>query len=151
MSNINNFKYHVIQSKIITSLILTWNFPSLARKNVSNDPFSINSVIIIVGWAFVTTPWRNITLGCSNWPIIEASVRKSIRALSELPGFRVLIATSMSAEEFDLSGKLNRPLQTSPNSPPPIIASIVIYRESISLANCRTAMWGSSYVCGSTY
>ena len=59
--------------------------------------------------------------------MIEASVKKSIRALSELPGFKVFIATNKSAEElFDLSGKDSLPLQTSPNSPPPIIASMVI-------------------------
>lgn len=65
----------------------------------------------------VTTPWRNITLGCSNWPIIEASVRKSLRALSELPGFKVLMATSTSARPSDVN--FSFPRQTSPNSPPP--------------------------------
>ena len=71
-------------------------------------------------------------------------MRKSMRALSELPGFNVFIATNISAVElFDLSGKDNLPLHTSPNSPPPIIASIVMNLESISFANCLTARLGS--------
>ena len=51
------------------------------------------SVMIIVGCAFVTTPWRNMTLGCSNCPMIEASVKKSDLALSLEPGSNVLLAT----------------------------------------------------------
>ena len=70
--------------------------------------------------------WRKMTFGCSNWPIIEASVKKSVLALSLEPGFRVLMATNMSC----LSGWLKRPRQTSPNSPPPIMASIAMYRVS---------------------
>lgn len=90
---------------------------TLTLKNVSNEPFSMYSVIIITGLDRVTTPCRNITLGCSNCPMIDASVRKSLRALSELPGFRVLMATSTSTEGEPRT--FNFPLHTSPNSPPP--------------------------------
>lgn len=83
-------------------------------KNVSRDPFSIYSVMIITGFDFVTTPCKNITLGCSNWPIMEASVKKSFLALSMEPAFNVLIATSISMPLV-----LSFPLHTSPNSPPP--------------------------------
>lgn len=89
----------------------------LTLKNVSNEPFSIYSVIIITGLDLVTTPCRNITLGCSNCPMMEASVKKSLRALSELPGLSVLMATSTSTEGEPST--FNFPLQTSPNSPPP--------------------------------
>ena len=107
--------------------MITWNFPSLALKNVSRDPFSMYSVMIMVGWALVTTPWRKMTLGCSNWPMMEASVRKSILALSVEPGFSVLMATSMSGLPVTArSGRLRRPRHTSPNSPPPMMASIVM-------------------------
>ena len=37
------------------------------------------------------------------------------------------------------SGAVRRPRHTSPNSPPPMMASIVMYFGSISLANCFTA------------
>jgi hypothetical protein len=49
--------------------------------------------------------------------MIDASVKKSLRALSELPGFSVLIATSTSTEGDPRT--FNLPLHTSPNSPPP--------------------------------
>ena len=113
------YEYPVIRFEIFfyeyryTENVRTWNFPSFALKNVSKDPFSINSVMIMIGLDLVTTPCKKMTLGCSNWPMILASVKKSDRALSELPGFKVLIATSISFR----SGKLSLPRQTSPNSP----------------------------------
>ncbi len=82
---------------------LTWNFPSLALRKVSREPFSMYSVMIMMGLALVTTPCRKITFGCSNWPMMLASVRKSILALSELPDLSVLIATSMSLRSGMLS------------------------------------------------
>lgn len=88
-----------------------------------------------------------MTFEWSNWPIIEASVRKSNRGFSAVVGFNVLIATVTS----DFPGIFSFPRQTSPNSPPPIIASIVICEASISFVNSLTAWFGSSYVCGSTY
>ena len=54
--------------------------------------------------------------------MMEASVRKSVLALSLEPGLSVLMATSMSCRSCWLS----RPRHTSPNSPPPMIASIVM-------------------------
>ena len=86
---------------------------SLTRKKTSMEPFSINSVTIMIGLLLVTTPSRYITLGSSNCPIIDASVRKSSLFLSDAPAFRVLIATLSSALPFNR----NFPLQTSPNSP----------------------------------
>ena len=65
---------------------------------------------------------KKMTLGCSNCPMMEASVRKSVLALSLEPGLSVLMATSMSCRSCWLS----RPRHTSPNSPPPMIASIVM-------------------------
>lgn len=87
-------------------------------RNVSKEPFSIYSVIIITGLLLVTTPCKKMTLGCSNCPIIEASVKKSFLALSAEPGFKVFMATSIS--DLPSGGSFSLPLQTSPNSPPPI-------------------------------
>jgi hypothetical protein len=45
-----------------------------------------------------------------------------------------------------LSACCSLPRHTSPNSPPPIIASMVMYRGSSSLANCRTAWVGDKKI-----
>ena len=64
-------------------------------------------------------------MGCSNWPIMLASVRKSFLALSEDPGLRVFMATHISSRP----GYLSLPLQTSPNSP-------VDYKFLYSISGC---------------
>ena len=60
-SNFNFLFFHfcnlmVLKSRQKLTNCITWNFPSLARRKVSRDPFSIYSVIIITGVALVTTP-----------------------------------------------------------------------------------------------
>lgn len=61
----------------------------------------------------VTTPSRRMMLGWSNWPMMLASLRKSLLCRSTWPPFSVLIATGISL----FPGVFKRPLQTSPNSP----------------------------------
>lgn len=48
----------------------------------SSDPFSMNSVTIMTGRLLVTTPSRWMTLGCSNCPMMLASLRNSRRCSS---------------------------------------------------------------------
>ena len=81
--------------------------------------------------------------------MIEASVRKSVLALSLEPGFRVLMATLEERKQLILKQReflatysmsclscwVNLPLQTSPNSPPPMMASMVMY-----LGSCNTTL-----------
>lgn len=73
----------------------------------------MNSVMIMTGVLLVTTPSRWMTLGWSNWPMMDASLRKSRRCFSVYPDLRVLMATKISL----LPGSFKWPLQTSPNSP----------------------------------
>ena len=40
------------------TVLLTWNFPSFALRKVSKDPFSMYSVMIMIGLDLVTTPWK---------------------------------------------------------------------------------------------
>lgn len=48
----------------------------------SSDPLSMNSVTIMTGRLLVTTPSRRMTLGCSNCPMMLASLRNSRRCSS---------------------------------------------------------------------
>lgn len=89
------------------------------------------SVIIITGFDLVTTPCKNITFGCSNCPIIEASVKKSFLDFSCEPAFNVLMATSISLLPFIF----NFPLHTSPNSPPPKSYIFEFILESLVFKN----------------
>lgn len=73
----------------------------------------MNSVMIMTGVLLVTTPSRWMTLGWSNWPMMDASLRKSRRCFSVYPDLRVLMATKISL----FPGSFKWPLQTSPNSP----------------------------------
>lgn len=106
-----------IKLRYITLKFIHWHTEIHTLRKVSKEPFSMYSVMIMTGLLLVTTPCRKITLGCSNWPIIDASVKKSLRALSAEPGFRVLMATSISVRPS--GGNFSLPLHTSPNSPPP--------------------------------
>lgn len=62
---------------------------------------------------FVTTPSKRMMFGWSNWPMILASLKKSLLCRSMWPPFKVLMATGISL----FPGVFKRPLQTSPNSP----------------------------------
>ncbi len=73
----------------------------------------MNSVTIIAGLVLVMTPINLMTLGSSNWPIMEASERKSLRSLSVEVVLRVFTATL----QVIFSGVSISAAQTSPNSP----------------------------------
>lgn len=62
---------------------------------------------------FVTTPSSLMMLGWSNWPMMDASRKKSRLCRSTYPPFSVFMATAISF----FAGVLRRPLHTSPNSP----------------------------------
>lgn len=65
----------------------------LTLKKESRAPFSMNSVRIMTGQLAVMMPSRWMMLGCWNWPMIDASDRKSRLCLSVYPPLRVLMAT----------------------------------------------------------
>lgn len=50
---------------------------SFTLRKESRDPFSMNSVMIITGLLLVTTPSRWMMFGWSNWPMMDASLKKS--------------------------------------------------------------------------
>lgn len=108
-------------------------------RKVSKEPFSMYSVMIMTGLLLVTTPCRKITLGCSNWPIIDASVKKSLRALSAEPGFRVLMATSISVRPS--GGNFSLPRHTSPNSPPPWNHKSKLKEKKLRLNQIQNLNW----------
>ena len=68
------------------------------------------------------TPMRQTMLGWRRSVISSDSRTKSLLVFWLAPGLSVLMATSMSCRSCWLS----RPRHTSPNSPPPMIASIVM-------------------------
>lgn len=55
---------------------------TLTRRKESRAPFSINSVRIMTGQLAVMIPSRWMMLGCWNWPMMDASDRKSRLCLS---------------------------------------------------------------------
>lgn len=67
----------VVNIDILVCVIVCFCFFLLTLKKESSAPFSMNSVTIITGRLLVTTPSKRIMLGWSNWPIMEASDRKS--------------------------------------------------------------------------
>ena len=58
----------------------------------------MNSITIIAGSTLVKTPISLITFGWRNWPIMDASVRKSFRILVEEPGC-VCVCVCVSVRE----------------------------------------------------
>ena len=90
------------------------NNTTLCPKTHKPPPHFLHTPLLFpAGLLLVTTPSRKMTLGSSNWPMMEASVRKSRRFFSVAPGLRVLMATVISGRP----GIRSLPLHTSPNSP----------------------------------
>ena len=86
---------------------------------------------------------KKMTFGCSNCPMIEASVRKSVLALSLDPGLRVLMATSMSCKNiWHYYTKIFGIIYTKIFGMTPHLSTVLVQSTSTHVSKLSSANYG---------